>query len=131
VVSWTRLARRALQIPYERYPGVLATVANVPRNDELGIGFNAGPGPNVASAFRGGFGEFDVLLLGVAERPNFVRLNRLGGNAAHRFVMEGRASQSGIDQQLRNGIDRYPGDPGDRTHAGTLAKHAQDLDAGF
>jgi hypothetical protein len=46
---------------------VLATVANVPRNDQLGVGINRGPRPDVASAFRGSLGEFNVLLLGVAE----------------------------------------------------------------
>ena len=51
-----------------------------------------GPRPHVASGFRGGFGELDVLLLGVAERPDFVALNALGGDVANRCVMEGRAS---------------------------------------
>jgi hypothetical protein len=87
---------------------VLAAVANVPRDNQLGVGINRRPRPNVASGFWGAFGKLDVLLLGVAERPDFVRLYGLGRNAANRFVMEGRASQPGVNQQLGNRVDAYP-----------------------
>jgi hypothetical protein len=70
----------------------LAAVANVPRNDQLGVGINAGPSPNVASRLLGALGELNVLLLGVAERPNFVALRGLGGHIADHCVVEGRAS---------------------------------------
>jgi hypothetical protein len=37
-----------------------------------------------------------VLLFGVAERPDFIALDALRRNPAHRYVMEGGASQTGI-----------------------------------
>ena len=45
--------------------------------------------------------------------------------------MERRAGISGVHKQLGNGIDRYIGHAGDRPHGRTLAKHREDLDAGF
>jgi hypothetical protein len=45
--------------------------------------------------------------------------------------VEGGAGMAGVDQELHHGIERYSRYPGDRPHAGTLAKHAEDLDAGF
>ena len=40
-----------LEIAHERYAGVLAAIADVPRNDQLGIRVDGGPRPNVARAF--------------------------------------------------------------------------------
>ena len=69
------VGKAGLQVALECNAGVLAAVANVPGNDQLGVGIDAGLGPHVASGVGSGPGELDVLLLGVAERPNFIALN--------------------------------------------------------
>ncbi len=125
------ISKPRLQVAHERNAGLLAALANVPGNDQFGVGIDPGPRPNVASAFRGALGEPNVLVLGVAERPNFVAPNGLGGDIADVRIMERRASQPSINQQLGNGIDRNAGHSGNRPHRTALAQHAQDLDAGF
>jgi hypothetical protein len=70
-------------------------------------------------------------LFGVAERPDLIALNALGRYFAHYFVVEGRASKPGINQKLRNGIERDASYPRDRAHAGTFTQHGEDLDAGM
>ena len=57
-----------LKIAHERNAGVLAAVADVPRDDQLRVGINRGPRPNVARGLWRGLGELDVLFLGIAER---------------------------------------------------------------
>ena len=76
----------------ERRSGVSAAVANMPRDNQFGVGIDGRPRPHVASAFRSGLGELDVLILGVAERPNLVALDSFGGDVADLLVMKGRAS---------------------------------------
>ena len=49
-----------------------------PRNDQLGVRINRRPRPQIARGFRSSFRGFDVLLLGVAERPDFIALDPLG-----------------------------------------------------
>src|SRR5271163_919493 len=56
-------ARR--QIVHERHSGFAVTGADVPRHNELAIGVQPNPRPNVASAFRGSFRGRNVLLLGI------------------------------------------------------------------
>jgi hypothetical protein len=45
--------------------------------------------------------------------------------------MECGASLAGIDQGFADRVDRYAGDPADRSHGRTLAKHVEDLNAGL
>lgn len=55
---------------------------------------------HVASAFRRGFSGCDVAGLGIVERPDFIALDLARLDSAHGLVMEARADQPGIDQQL-------------------------------
>ena len=89
-----------------RTPVPLVTVANAPSDDQLGVGIDRRPGPDVASAFRRGLGGPHVLVLCVAESPDFIALNALRLHVADRLIMEGRAHCPGINQQLGHGVDR-------------------------
>jgi len=86
------IGKPRLQVAHERNAGVLAAVANVPRHDQLGVGVDAGPRPYVISSLRGGLGELDVLLLRVAERPDFIALDSLAGTL--RTVASWKAAQA-------------------------------------
>jgi hypothetical protein len=76
-------------------------------------------------------GEFDVLLLGVAERPNLVTLDPNRRHLADHRIMEGRASRTSVNEQLRHSIDAHASNAADGPHRTALAQHAQDSDAGF
>jgi hypothetical protein len=54
-----------------------AAVADPPGWNQLRIGIERYPRPEIARAFRGILGEADVALLGVAERPNLIELDAL------------------------------------------------------
>ena len=54
-----------------------------------------------------------------------------GGPVPTKFIMEGRADVARVDKQFRHCVDRHATHAGDRTHRGPLAKHGEDLDAGF
>ena len=77
------------------------------------------------------FGELDVLLLGVGERPDFIALDGLRRDVTDLFIVEGGTDLAGINQQLCDGIDRNPAHAGDRTHRRPLDQHGEDLDALF
>lgn len=74
--------------------GGLAAVANVPRDDQLGVGINRSPRPNVASGVRSGLGELDVLRLRVAEQPDFIALDGLCFADTLRTVTSWKAAQA-------------------------------------
>jgi hypothetical protein len=70
-------------------------------------------------------GEFDVLLLGVAERPNLVTLDPNRRHLADHRIMEGRASRTSLNEKLGNRIDR---NADNRPYRRSLANHREDLD---
>ena len=86
------------------------TVADEIGDNELGVGVDRGPRPDVASAFGAAFGSGDVLLLGVAEGPNFIALDALA-LTLRTFVMEIDAEPRRLDQQLGYCVDRNVGNP--------------------
>ncbi len=69
----------------------------------------------------------DVLLFGVAERPDFVALNSLGLNIPNRLIMECLASLTRLFQQLRHRVDGHVDHAADGPHGRTLAKHVEDF----
>src|SRR5258708_23794903 len=110
---------------------MLATIANMPRDNQLGVGINRGPCPNITSAFGSALGKADVLGLCVRKTPDFVALNFGSGDVADSFIMEGGAYGASVDKKLRHRVDRHAAHPRDRPHGRSLAKHREDLDAGF
>ncbi len=75
------------QIGNERLRRISIPSADVERRDQLGVGVNRHPRPAVASALRRGLGRLDVLGLGIDERPNFIDLDPLAGEAAQGAIL--------------------------------------------
>ena len=97
----------------EKFPRRLpATVANVPRWDQLCVSVDCRPGPNVASFALKKLLNRGISLLGINERPNFIDLDALSGEVAEHLVLIGPKGLPSIGNQLEAGV---PADPG---HAG-------------
>lgn len=103
-------------------------VTSPPRNHQFGVGIERGPSPDITSAIRRGLGAAHVLVLGVAERPNFIALDTLGGDVADHLVVEVCASHPRVHHQLGHGIDRDAADPRDRAERRPFDQHRKDLD---
>ena len=75
-----------------------------PRDDELTVAVERGPGPYVAKTkfalhlFR------YVFFFRIAERPNFIALNLFCSNVLNRVVMKQNTSPANINQQFRNSV---------------------------
>lgn len=116
----------------EKFPRRLpATVANVPRWDQLCVSVDCRPGPNVASFALKKLLNRGISLLGINERPNFIDLDALAGQIYERLVLIIEASLTGIDHQLGHGVLADPGEPGHGADRGSLAKQMEDAGAGF
>ena len=98
-------------------------------NDELRIGVQANPRPNVSSAFRSGLRPCDVLLLGVNESPSLIDLNALGCEVADVLVMIGHADLANGAQELGDGILRNASGSADGADRHALAKQVNDTGA--
>jgi hypothetical protein len=61
----------------ERKGGFRIACTKQPANDQLGIGADRRPGPNIASGRGGGLGFLYVVILGVNEGPDFIHLDAL------------------------------------------------------
>jgi hypothetical protein len=90
------VGKAARKIVHEAHCVLAVAPADQPRHDRLGVGIDSRPSPCVASAFRGGLGHLDVLLLRVGERPDFINLNALAGQIAKGFVLIGRANCASV-----------------------------------
>ena len=104
-------------------------IADQPAYDQLAVGIQRSPRPDVASEIDGRLHRRDVLLLGRAERPNLVDLNALGAQLrtfSSWKVMHTLPASSRIFATVLN--DTYA-DPRDRPHGRSLAEHGEDLDA--
>ncbi len=95
--------------------------------DQLRIGADRRPGPDIAiakfvSQFLG-----DVLFLGVTEGPDSIDLDTLTGQVAHDKVMVFLTGFPNIHQQLRDGVLGGSGEPTGSTNRGALYEVSQDL----
>ena len=79
-------------------------VVDLVRDDQLAVAVQGRPGPHVAGALRGHPRPLDVLLLRVAEGPDFVTLDAAGADIADGGVVLGRAGPPGVHLQLHDGI---------------------------
>jgi sporulation protein YlmC with PRC-barrel domain len=69
---WRHVVRKRsiARVGDEALSGAVVAVADEPRDNELGIGIDAGPSPHVAGTLRGRFGARDVLVLRVGKTQN-------------------------------------------------------------
>jgi len=88
------------QIVHENHCALARTVSNVERDDQLCVGINRCPRPDVASAFRGRLLRRYVLLFGMAERPDFIALDTACLHIAHCFVMQDQAGLASFETVL-------------------------------
>src|SRR6266568_4597367 len=84
-----------------------AASADLPATNQLGICTESSPRPNISIAELPLFVGWNVLLFGIAERPNFIALDSLAGEIAHCTIMELLAGRSKRGQQTLNGILGY------------------------
>ena len=108
------------QIVHEFMRGLARTVPYLIGQDQLASALNCRPRPHVARTTRGGLGARDVLLLGVAESPNLVALDALGGHIAHRLIVVRGACFTRLDHQLGNGVYRDLGNAAGPAHGHAL-----------
>ena len=111
----------------KRQSRVHIATAEQPANDQLGIGTESSPRPNVASGRRSGLGVLYVVVLGVNERPDFIHLDALAGQIAKGLVLIGRASVAGGNKQLRDGVFAASGQARNGADRLSLAKEVEDL----
>ena len=108
------VGKAGAQIVHQLDCAVAAATANEIGHGQLRVGVDRGPGPHVAGPFRRGLRGRDVLLLGVAERPNLVALDAARLHIVHRFVVNREAGFPRLDEQLRNRVDRHVRHAADR-----------------
>lgn len=107
---------------------ILSTSAShQPGDAELGVGINRRPClgvaiPENALIFRG-----YVLLLRVAEGPNFIALHPLALDSTDRLVLVGEAGSAGIYKGLCDRVDGYIRNPRGCPHGAAFHQQVQDL----
>lgn len=106
-----------------------ATVANVPRRDQLRIRVDCGPRPYVTSLPGNLLFNRGIQCLGVNERPNFIDLDALAGQIHECAVLIIEAGATGIHNQLSDRVFARPGQPGYGSDRTTLAKQVEDAGA--
>lgn len=119
------------QIIHERDGVVAVPAADKVGGDDLRIGVDRGPGPDVAIGQIQPLGASDVLLLGRDEGPDLIDLDALRRQAAHVLVVVGRARLAGIFQELGDRVLAGAGNASDRADRATLAEKVQDARAVF
>lgn len=95
------------QIVHQQHGIFARTVADVIGDDQFRVGINRGPSPNITRAFRSSLCCRDILLLGVAERLDFIALDARCLHVADMLVMNGNGSLPSLDQQLRDLVNRH------------------------
>jgi hypothetical protein len=74
----------------DKQPSIFcASLANPVGDNEFGVCIDGGPGPNIPNARLPAHGVRYMLLLRVAECPNFIDLDALAVQSAHSLIMEG------------------------------------------
>ena len=117
------------EVAQERVAVLHRPLAHEPRRDQLRVGVDGGPRPHVAVAEHVGLVGGDVLLLGVAERPNLVALDYRAGQVDERLGLVLRGRLADVLQQVRDGLTGDSGGSADRPHGHSLAEQADDLTA--
>src|SRR5687768_9309834 len=78
-------------IRHERISGLRVAFAKSPARNQLSVGINCCPGPNIPRDLTLRNVRRDLLLLAVAEGPNLIDLHALAGQMSERPILIGRA----------------------------------------
>jgi hypothetical protein len=92
------------QVIHEMLRVPCVSTANTPARNNLGIRTNRRPRPDITEPKLTALLFRNVLVLGVAERPNFVTLNSLALEVAENLVLEVAASRTDLGKQLYDGV---------------------------
>src|SRR5581483_7760571 len=79
--------------------------SNTPANYELCFGVNCHPRPYVSETKLAPLIEGHVLLLGIAERPNFIALDSLASDVANVAVLKIGPRNTNINQQRHDRVN--------------------------
>ena len=99
------------------------------RRHQLGVRADSGPGIHVAMPEHPFVLRSDVLLLAVAERPDFIALDAFAGQIPKGLVLVLAARRPHVHQQLGHGIDAHACQPGRGAHAIAFHEQGEDLGA--
>ncbi len=80
------------------------TATYKPRWDQFGVGINRSPRPNIAVTKFPLFIRRNILLLRIAEAPDFIELQPLTGQVAKRFVLILSTDESHFEQEFCNSV---------------------------
>ncbi len=97
------IVQSARKLVHECYSGFPRALADPVSRDKLGVGIKSDERPLIADA-RPGHPARYVGLLYPHERPYFVDLDALAGQAPHLLIGERSAAFPDLDQQPANGI---------------------------
>ncbi len=101
--------KAALEVAQEHVGVGRGALAHEPRRDELRVSVDRDPRPHVPVAELALVLGSDVLLLAVAERPDFVALDPLGGQVGEHAVLILGARLAHLDQKFDDGVLRHAG----------------------
>lgn len=101
------IGKAACQIVHESLGGLHSTVAEGEGSNQLRIGVNRNPRPHIAITKLALLFSRDILLLGIAELPDFIALDSLARQVAKRLILIFRTCLSNLSQQFENGVLRY------------------------
>jgi hypothetical protein len=107
--------------------GAGIAAADDPGRDQLRVGAQGRPGPNIPVAERSELVRWHVLLLRVAEGPNLVGLDALAREVDQHAVLVLGARSPEIHQEFGHRVDRNVGHLGRRPEAVPLDQHPEDL----
>ena len=101
----------------------------MPRHDQLCVGVDRGPRPQVANAVRTALLEWQVSFFCVAVRSNLVALNALRVEAANRLVLVHVAGIAHVGQEAKYGFLVHPANAGRATDRIALYQSGEDANA--
>jgi len=85
--------------------GSYSAFANHPRRDQLGLGVQGRPSPDVSRFASSHHFRRGILVFGVYKGPNLIALDTLAGEVSQRLVLICRTGRADIDQQLGHRVD--------------------------
>ena len=107
--------RSRTQIAHKFPRAVGIAVSDVVRDDEFGLRVQGQPRPHRSPFLRGVVAQ--PLLVATDQRMNFISLDKIRLDAAHKDIQQALALVPRADHQIENRADVQPRNAGDRTHA--------------
>ena len=117
------------EIVHENHGGVAISGADIEGRNELTVGVQADPRPNVTRALRSALRRRNVLLLGIAKGPRLIDLYALARKVDEHPVLIVRECLPSVLQELLKGGSADAGQAGNCAKGDALRHHLEDLRA--